>query len=83
MHVAEKWGGNKHCFLKGQKSKQTEALNPFQKLYWINIEFEKTKGWIIICNQENKISFIVAEFKKKSMLWLLDCSVISFAASTF
>ena len=64
MHMAEKWGGNKHCFSKGQKSKQTEALNPSQKRYWINVEFEKTKGWIIICKQENKISFIVAELEK-------------------
>lgn len=55
MHMAENWGGSKHYFLKGQNSKQTEALNPFQKQYLINVEFEKTKGWIIICNQENKI----------------------------
>ena len=82
MYMVKKWGGNKHCFLKDQKSKQTEALNRFQKLFWINVEFEKTKVWKIIRKQENKTSFTVAEFEKL-MLWLFDCPVISFGTSNF
>lgn len=29
MYMAKMQGDNKHWFLKDQKSKQTEALNPF------------------------------------------------------